>query len=176
MKRLKLKGIIAIMLFVALGTSSLVAQENVVKVNPIGILYGSNLVAYELSLGEKTSGLIGANYSNYKLDGNNKNKSIGGELQFRYYLKESLKGLYGGALGTYATGETAFIGVKEKFNSFGAGAIVGYQWIWGSGFSLDLNAGIEHISINYKNSSASKLTSKDNGIIPVLGISFGYAF
>ncbi|WP_299884099.1 DUF3575 domain-containing protein [uncultured Lacinutrix sp.] len=173
---MNLKKAIVIMLFSALGMNALNAQENVVKVNPIGLLYGSNLVAYELSLGEKTSGLIGANYSNYKFDGNNKNKSIGGELQFRYYLKESLKGFYGGALGTYATGDTAFVGVKEKFNSFGAGAILGYQWIWGSGFSLDINAGAEYISINYKNKSAVNLARKDNGIIPVLGISLGYAF
>ncbi len=72
-----------------------------------------------------------------------------------------------------------------SFNAIGGGAVIGYQFIFGDVFVLDLNSGFGYYNIK---SSDLVLTFPDNtnqtyptgiklvGVTPILGISLGAAF
>ena len=48
--------------------ANITAQENVIKVNPLAILGGIDLVSYERTLSENTSGIISAAYGGFKIE------------------------------------------------------------------------------------------------------------
>ena len=165
------------------------AQENVVKVNPLSILGGTDLVSYELKIGEKSSFVVGAGIGGFKI-GDAKYSNLGGEVQYRFYFNEALRGFYAGGQAGYSSGKVevgnsysfdengnATSSTSEtKFGSFKVGAKGGYQWIWGSGFSLDLNLGLAYNNFNYKDSDSSTSTLKASGVLPNFGFGLGYAF
>ncbi|WP_158980842.1 MULTISPECIES: DUF3575 domain-containing protein [unclassified Flavobacterium] len=158
------------------------AQENVIKVNPLSVLGGTDLVSYELKLGEKTSFLVGAGIGGFKI-GDAKYSNLGGEVQYRYYFNEALKGFYAGGQAGYSSGKvelgnsnSSTTTEETKFGSFKVGAKGGYQWIWDSGFSLDLNLGVAYNNFNYKDSNSSTSSLKASGVLPNFGFGLGYAF
>jgi hypothetical protein len=178
--------LIAGLIFFAM--TNITAQENVVKINPLAILGGTDLVSYERAFSDKTSGVISAGYGGFKF-GSVKYSSVGGGLQYRYYFNEVLSGWYGAARVSYQSGEveseTITIGGTstdaEKFNfsAFGAGLNIGHQWIWDSGFSLDLNLWASYKSFDYDFDNAAQEASfnfRVSGILPTFGFGLGYAF
>jgi opacity protein-like surface antigen len=164
------------------------AQENAIKVNPLAILGGTDLVSYERALSDNTSGVISVGYGGFKF-GDVSYKSIGGGLQYRYYFDEALKGWYLAASVGYQSGdveaETITIGGSsvdsDKFNftALGVGVKAGYQWLWDSGFTLELNLGASYKSFKYdfENDSEENLYNfKASGVLPTFGFGLGYAF
>jgi hypothetical protein len=114
---------------------------------------------------------------------------MGAEVQYRYYFKEALKGFYAGGQAGYSSGKVTLdtFGFDQNFNlvsttdetKFGSlkvGAKGGYQWVWSSGFSLDLNIGVAYNNFSYKNSDASFSTLKASGVLPNFGFALGYDF
>jgi len=172
---------IATLAFVGLGNVN--AQEQVVKFNPLAILGGTDLVSYERAVGGKSSIQVSGAIGGFKI-GDVKYSSVGGELQYRYYFSEVLKGWYvSGGLGVQS-GETEFTTLslfedssKEKidFFSFNIGARAGYQWIWDSGFSFELNLGLGYRSFDYDDNSNSSIL-KASGILPSGSLALGYAW
>jgi hypothetical protein len=168
------------------------AQENIIKVNPLAFIGGTDLLSYELKLGENTSGLAGVGFSSYTLGGY-KYTETGGELQFRYYAKESLKGLYGGLRAGFTSGKNTFDGggfgfgpstlsLDTKFTAIKAGVKGGYQWIWDSGLALDLNLGLGYTKYTYTYDSTldaadiAFLNFNGSSFAPNFGFGIGYAF
>lgn len=165
------------------------AQENVIKANPLSILGGSDLVSFEHKLSDKSSIVLGAGIGGFKI-GDAKYSSFGAEAQYRFYFNEALRGFYAGGQAGYTSGKVKLEGVptfNENFEltsstsetNFGAlkvGAKGGYQWIWDSGFSLDLNLGIAYNKFNYKSSDSTFSTLKASGVLPNFGFALGYAF
>lgn len=165
------------------------AQENIIKVNPLAILGGTDLLSFEHKIGDNSSAVLGLGYGGFKI-GDAKYTNMGAEVQYRYFFEESLKGIYvGGQLG-YSSGKVTLDGIPsfdENFNlvstsneiKFGAlkvGVKGGYQWVWDSGFSLDLNLGIAYNKFSYKNSDPEFSTLKASGVLPNFGFGLGYAF
>lgn len=165
------------------------AQENVIKANPLSILGGSDLVSFEHKISDNSSVVIGAGIGGFKI-GEAKYSSLGAEAQYRFYFNEALRGFYAGGQVGYTSGKVelegfSFSGDFEDFETsksetdYGAlkvGAKGGYQWIWDSGFSLDLNLGIAYNKFNYKSSDSSFDTLKASGVLPNFGFALGYAF
>lgn len=167
------------------------AQKNSVKANPFALLGGSDLVSYERAIGGNSTVGVGAGIGGFKLGGV-KYSQAGGSVFYRYYFGEALKGWYGHGGVSYSGGKvkTENEGIsfdinansisanksseEVKFGAFGAQVKAGYQWVWNSGFTLDLNAGIGYTSFNYDNSETTGL--KGNGILPALGVALGYSF
>ncbi|MDR2205912.1 MAG: DUF3575 domain-containing protein [Flavobacteriaceae bacterium] len=181
MKKLFLVGALA--LFGAMN-----AQENSIKANPLAFIgTGSDMVTYERVIGGTSSVGVGAGYGSYKIAGT-KYTNIGGTIFYRYYFSEALKGWYGMANVAYNNGtikyDQDFFGDddgedKDKFNSFGGGVRAGYQFLWDSGFTLDLNAGFTYVSFSYKNDNDAgfgDLGLKASGIVPSFGLGLGYSF
>lgn len=175
--------------FAVLGILSANAQERIVKVNPLSVLGGTDLVSYEQKLGEHSSFLIGAGVGGFKI-GDAKYSNLGGELQYRYYFEESLQGFYAGGQAGYNSGKVKFENSysfdsngnatnttnETNFSAFKIGAKGGYQWIWDSGISLDLNLGVAYNNFSYKNNDGAFSTLKASGVLPNFGFGLGYAF
>ena len=104
-----------------------------------------------------------------------------------------MKGWYAGAQAGYSTGKVKLESSTFSFGGFGLndvetvssetnfsalkfGAKGGYQWVWNSGFSLDLNLGLAYNSFSYDDESGNFSTLKGSGILPNLGFGLGYAF
>jgi hypothetical protein len=163
------------------------AQENIIKANPLSVLGGTDLLSFEHKLGDNSSILVGAGIGGFKI-GTAKYSNMGAEVQYRYYFNEALKGLYAGGQIGYSSGKvkletidftgTTFASITNEtnFSSLKLGGKGGYQWVWDSGFSLDLNVGIAYNNFSYKNSDASFSTLKASGVLPNFGFGLGYAF
>ena len=152
--------------------------KNVVKVNPLGLLFGTANVSFEHVLTEKSAvqgnlqfgsiSFLGVKYTN-----------IGAGVDYKFYLshtKTAPNGFYASpGIGFYSTT------IKDGSGSFkGAGAIikgvVGNQWAWESGFALDLFGGINYFAGSKITGSGGTTYSKFSGALPALGVSLGYAF
>lgn len=165
------------------------AQESIVKANPLAFLGGSDLVSYEHKLGENTSFVLGAGIGGFSIGGA-KYSSFGAEAQYRYYFNEALKGLYAGGQIGYTSGKvtseeykfsftypyTTLYEYSTTFSSFELGAKGGYQWVWDSGFCLDLNLGIAYNNFSYKDSGTGFDSLSASGVLPNFGLGLGYAF
>lgn len=163
------------------------AQKNSVKANPFALLGGSDLVSYERAIGGNSTVGVGAGIGGFKLGGV-KYSQAGGSVFYRYYFGEALKGWYGHGGVSYSGGKVktensgfSFDGntIREnsedvKFGAFGAQVKAGYQWVWNSGFTLDLNAGVGYSSFSYDGDASIGL--KGSGILPTLGVALGYSF
>ncbi|WP_396181545.1 DUF3575 domain-containing protein [Flavobacterium sp.] len=166
------------------------AQENIVKVNPLSILGGTDLVSFEHKLGDNSSFVVGGGIGGFKI-GDAKYSNLGGELQYRYYFNEALQGFYAGAQAGYNSGKvklensfsisstgaiTTGTSNETNFGALKVGAKGGYQWIWDSGLSIDLNVGIAYNKFTYKNEDGLFSTLKASGTLPNFGFGIGYAF
>ena len=160
------------------------AQENAIKANPLAILGGTDLVSFEHKLTENSSAVIGAGISSFDF-GVAKYKSTGLELQYRYYFNEAITGLYAAGLAGSTTGKVEdtydySFGLDSnsnedtKFNSLKIGVKGGYQWIWSSGFLLDINLGLAYNKFNYSGGNFEDL--RLSGILPNFGLGLGYSF
>lgn len=173
--------------FLFLGAMSVKAQDevgqNVVKVNPLGLLFGSANIGYERALNSKSSFVIAPQFGGFKFGGM-KYSSFGAGAQYRLYLSKSKsapEGFYGAPGLSFVSGKVKwdFDGEKEesKFSSFGGGVMVGHQWIYNSGFVLDLGGGFNYQKFNYKDDADnSGISFKGGGILPALSFSIGYNF
>lgn len=181
----KIRKLLMIAAVAVFGLSSVNAQENVVKVNPLGLLFGSAELSYERVLGDKSSveiavayTTVNATFSN-SLGQEDKISGIGAEGKYKLYfssVNDAPRGWYGPPVVTYSS-ITGKSGTDEGTVSiFGAGAIAGYQWVFGgddTGFALDPNLGAQYLNVNTSGDISG--TSID-GILPRLGLALGYAF
>ena len=165
------KLILSLALFaIVVGAS---AQSNIIKTNPFGLAYGNFNVTYERVLNPSASFLVKGNYM-YKLLG--LDVSLAGlGVGYRYYITHAKKEIPNGF---YVNPQVAFAFGSIKDNNdtsysatnFGIGAELGYQWVWSSGFTLDLGIGPMY---NFVSSDSS---DSANGIAPALTLAIGYAF
>jgi hypothetical protein len=171
---------------IVLSNYTINAQESAVKVNPFAFLWGSDLVSYERMITDNSSGIIGVGVGGYNFGGA-KYSNTGAEIQYRRYFEEVLNGWYAGGFAAYTSGKveiegSSFLpgfGVEDnetKFTSIRIGAKGGYQWIWDSGFLLDLNLGFAYSKFNYDNSDSTFSSLKASGVLPSGSIAIGYSF
>ena len=175
----KLLVVFAIVLF---GMSSMKAQEasGIVKVNPLGFIFGIFNATYEKPLNEASSISVGAsffNWSSVNISG------LGLSSEYRFYFSNNSEAPHGmfaapvlqfnsltyDGAGYYDDDLNYHKGDKETVLSFGGGVKAGHQWIWDSGIALDL-----YFGYGYR---AAKFDSYDySGGYPMLGLAIGYAF
>lgn len=161
-------------------------QKNVIKANPLGLLFGSANLSYERALTEKSSIAVSPSFGSYKLGGF-KYSSVGLGAEYRFYLsssKNAPEGVYVSPAISYTSGkvsyEDAFFGTAvsdAKFGGLQVKGVFGKQWIWDSGFTIDLNGGISYINFSYTDNSNTAFSGlKGSGVLPTLAFGIGYAF
>lgn len=115
--------------------------QNVVKVNPIGLAFGSLNGGYETFLTDKTSlylkanfysrGLVGIRYTGF---------GVGGEYRFYLDSNDRPKGLYAGPIAS-----VGFIGsnsdIINNYTLITIGGVIGYQWVFSEKFTVEVNIG-----------------------------------
>ncbi|WP_299124742.1 DUF3575 domain-containing protein [uncultured Winogradskyella sp.] len=159
------------------------AQENVVKVNPLGLIFGSAQFSYERVLNEGSSVELSLAYTNLNANFSSgeeaKVNGFGAEGKYKLYFSSSNdapRGWYGAPVVSYSSISGGSGSEEGKVNIFGAGVIGGYQWVFGgnaTGFALDLNLGVQYINVS-TSGDIDSLTV--DGILPRLGLSIGYAW
>ena len=168
------KQFLSIMLFLV--CISLNAQENVIKVNPLGILFGTASVSYEKILTPTSSFQVNALYSNINFLGLHY-QGYGGGIDYRLYTtktKLAPAGFYFSPGVSYNFYNMEYDSTPYNFSGLSIKGVAGYQWLWGR-FDLDLFAGLNYLILN-KTELSNDNIEISSGLGPTLGVSIGYAF
>lgn len=145
---------------------------NIVKVNPLGLVFGSFNATFEHALNESSSFEVGANYFNWS---NLDLAGYGAEVAYRFYFSknnEAPEGIFASPFLSVNGLTYTYDGDSEDSSfGFGGGVKAGYQWVWDSGLALDLFFGYGYTKINF-----DKADYEYSGGLPRLGLSLGYNF
>ncbi len=177
------KIVLALCILVAALNVNAQNGKNVIKVNPLGLLFGIADLTYERGLNENSSFEIAPQYGGFSV-GSLKYSTIGLGANYKYYSSgEAVKGFYLSPGIFYSSGtvkeDDTFSGTSSSINAtnYGIKAVFGKQWIWDSGFTLDLNGGLGYQSFSYSGDGATTFSGlKGNGIFPSLRLGLGFNF
>jgi len=137
-------------------------QSSAVKVNPVGLAFGVANAGYEFSTSDSQSATISGLY--YDVSGIS-GFGVGAEYRF-YFGGEALKGWHAGP-------SLGYLSLEDDFNTsasvFSFGGEVGHQWVWNSGFLVDVFAGLGFAT------GGDNLNGLDSTTIGI-GVSLGYAW
>lgn len=163
-------------------TGTTIAQSKVVKINPVGLAFGSLELGFEEAVSDKMSYEISLLYVSVKdnINGgdNDKSSGIGLEGKLKFYLlksKETPQGLYAAPVITFDYFNPWTKGERRRFTVLKGGALVGYQWVFGgrnSGFALDINFGAQYTSTTL----IEAVGEPSDGILIRGGAGLGYAW
>ncbi|NCT10368.1 MAG: DUF3575 domain-containing protein [Flavobacteriia bacterium] len=148
------------MLFFAFNNST--AQTQVVKVNPLGLLFGIANAGYEFTTtGKQTATISGLYFNVSDITG------AGAGLDYQFYFGEqSIRGWHAGPSVSYFSLSD---NTDVSASVFSIGGVGGYQWVFGEHFALDLFGGISF-------SSGGEDLTGFNATGGVFGVSLGYAW
>jgi len=153
-----MKKISIMFLFVAAtiaGNAQDAGRSNAIKLNPLSLAFMTGNISYERAVSSNSSIQLGAFYSSVGISGL-KYTGWGVTPEYRLYFagaKEALNGVYVAPFGRYQSFnlEDKDMGNKTTFTTMGGGAIIGWQKMWNSGFTLDLFAGPSYSKAKFKN-------------------------
>lgn len=178
----KVLGLFVVVLCLSLTVQAQDGKQSVIKINPLGAFFGAAQLSYEHALGEHSSFLVSPSLGFFK-SGDFKYNTYGLGAEYRFYLsngRTAPAGFYvSPGLGySFGTAKESFDGETDKTNVSGltGKAVFGHQWIWSSGFSLDLNGGIQYFGLKFKDNDTFGSATAFSGILPALGFGIGYAF
>lgn len=180
-----MKKLLLVMAVCLMGYGTTTAQA--IKLNPFALLGGSDLISFEMPIGERYSIQLGGGYGGFKF-GSFKYSSYGAGVQFRLYFKDLMDGWYlapdvswnGGTVKVSdpldANSESSI-----NYNGFGGGARIGRQWLFDSGFLIDLNLGAGYATRKYSFSDIDQENQyesvlKGNGVSILGSLGIGYSF
>jgi len=160
MKKLFLFAAIAV-----LGLTSVNAQDQAIKANPIGLAFGVANAGYEFSVKEdQTATVAGIYYSISEISG----FGLGAEYRFYFSSKEALRGWHAGP-------SVGYLSLGDNFDNsasfFTIGGEIGHQWILGDHFLIDTFAGVGYLA-----GGADDLQVSLSSTAITLGVSIGYAW
>ncbi len=165
-------------------------HKNVIKINfNTDLGDGGIPLAWELRTKPRQSLQLGVAFT-YYTDGDYKKSGIGFNPEYRFYLSKNKTGIAGIYAGPSVS--VNFLKVRDYFYSnggttdlvtyntslFSIGGVFGHQWVWTSGFALDLNIGLGFRTSNISNRPSQYGSYQDDfeGFVPKLGVAIGYAF
>ena len=171
------KALLLVLFCMILGSGwSQSEEKNVIKLNPLGALFGSGSVFYEHKIDDKHSWQLGIAYMGLRIDATHFS-GLAITPEYRIYIKKrALSGVYIGPYLRYQnysvrTSDTD----KGNYTSYGAGVLIGRQWVYKSGFVLDLFAGPRYNLGRTKSSSGDSSISEPDFIINGFGLRTGIA-
>lgn len=152
---------------------------NTLKINPISALLSTGSVFYERKINDGMSAQLGIAYTGIKIsDTKFRGLAITPEVRF-YFKQNALSGLYAAPFLRYQDYKLSD-GIDEgKYTSFGGGALIGRQWVYESGFTLDLFFGPSYNSGKYKATAGTDEPDIKGGIEGMgirTGIALGFGF
>ncbi|WP_420601028.1 DUF3575 domain-containing protein [Flagellimonas sp.] len=160
--------LMAIVLFVTGFTVK--AQENVIKANPLALLFGTMEIGYERVINQKQSFQVDLGYTSFT-SGNLKYTGFGIGAQYRFYVqadKNAPEGWFLAPVANYSSSSAN----DFKTTVLVAGGVGGYQWNWDP-ITLDLYGGPAFFNVK---SDDSAFNYGFDGLGMRLGFSLGFAF
>lgn len=151
--------LVAFMLFGMIGAQA----QDIIKTGPIALAFGSFNACYEKVLNEKSSVVPSA--SAFFGIGDLTGTAFGVGVGYRRYFtdKPAPQGFYGQPQVGATFGEGA--------SAISLGAELGYQWVWDSGFALDLGIGPA-----YYIGLGDNVVGAFSGVVPSSTLAIGYQF
>nr|WP_276901522.1 DUF3575 domain-containing protein [Pedobacter kyonggii] len=175
MKKLFLCAVAAMTFFCAKAQDA----QNTIKINPLSALLKTGSVFYERKLNDGVSLQLGVAYTGLKLD-DVKFTGVAITPEVRFYLKQkAISGLYAAPFLRYQDYTVTDGTDKGNYNSFGGGALIGRQWVYGSGFVLDIFFGPSYNNGSYKATQGNNEPDIKGGIEGFglrTGIALGFGF
>lgn len=173
--------------------------SNVIKANPLSLLFGTIGVTYERKINDNMS--LGLTAGFYMRDMSvmtlsSKYSGFNFSPEFRYYFDNAVEGWFVAGYVSYTaitntqkyTDGTPItvdvdgndvLEISNTMSVISGGAFGGRQWVWG-GFALDVYGGLSYSTVswsydkNYVQGLGGGISLE--GIFPVLGTAIGYAF
>lgn len=174
------------------------AQETVVKINPIGALFGSINVGVERVVSEDGSAQLNIGFISRKIGAfgfETKYSGFGVSPEYRHHIgsHENPKGPYVGGFANVnsikatvsddgSTSGGSEVSSETKYFGIGAGVLIGYEWILSEAFALDLTVGAGYQSVSVSNETDGVETTESDfglaasGVLPKISFAIGYAF
>jgi hypothetical protein len=121
---------------------------------------------------------LGVAYTGVKLD-ETKFDGLAITPEVRFYFKQkAISGLYAAPFLRYQNYSISNGADKASYTSFGGGALIGRQWVYGSGFVLDLFFGPSFNSgdLKVKTGNEPDLNGGIDGMGIRTGIALGFGF
>lgn len=151
-------------------------ERNVIKANPLSALVGTGSVFYEHKIDDKHSWQLGVAYLGLRID-NTHFSGLAITPEYRIYIKKrALSGVY---VGPYLRYQSYTVKTsdndKGNYTSFGGGVLMGRQWVYKSGFVLDIFAGPAYNSGRIKSTSGSGTIDEPGSGIDGFGLRIGMA-
>lgn len=175
MRKLLLCAVMALTFFSAKAQDA----KNTLKINPLSALLSTGSIFYERKVSDGMSAQLGLAYTGIKIS-DTKFTGLAITPEVRFYIKQHAPtGLYAAPFVRYQNYTVSDDTDKGKYNSFGGGILMGHQWIYGSGFTLDLFFGPSYNNGNYKASSGTEEPEIKGGIEGFgirTGIAIGFGF
>lgn len=176
------KSAIAVMLLVAgvVGSNEAAAYDMNVRVNPLGLAFGIIGAEVDFKVGESMTvgpslGILSTSLGTTSLNA----YQIGARANFYLSGPAISDGWFAAPYASFLPMTIKSGNASASWSSFSAGALFGYQWVWESGFNMDVGLGASYYS------TASSVTADDgsslsvpgfSGILPAFEWSVGYAF
>lgn len=148
-------------------------EKNVLKVNPLSLIFVTGSVFYEHRLSDMVSGQFGFGYMGLKV----KDTKFTGILltpEVRIYPKKNaIDGFYIAPYLRYQNYSLQSGPDKGTLSLMGGGVLFGRQWIMKSGFAMDLFFGGHYSSSSLKVNSGTD--NFDTNLLTGFGIRVGFA-
>jgi hypothetical protein len=168
-KKILLLGILGLM------TTTVFAQENAIKLNPLSAIVATGNIAYERAVSDKQSFQLGLYYTGFKIT-TTKFSGFGITPEYRFYLgREVLNSFYAAPYIRYQSlslKETEFDS-KATLSLFGGGVVLGRQWVIGDSFTIDLFLGPNYSSGSVKVSTGDDTHFDGLGMFKGFGLRTG---
>lgn len=165
-----MKKLSLVILVTIIFSSSVMSQENIVKINPLGLVFGAFEVGYERVLNDNQSLQVDLAFVSFD-DLGQDYTGFGAGLQYRFYVQKAKEAPIGWFVGPFASYSSAS---SNDFNvsNFGAGGIIGYQWHWNP-ITLDIYGGPAYFSVD---ADDPNFDFQSDGIGARIGLSLGFGF
>lgn len=160
------------------GQTDKAQNSNVIKVNPLGLIFGNASVSFERVINPKSAFQVNLLFGSRTFYSTQKYVNFGAGVDYRFYLsknQEAPRGVYvSPGLGFNSTKVTSG-GDTFKGSGLIAKGVLGNQWVFKNQFVIDLFAGASYY-FNGDLGANGVSYSKFSGTIPVLGVGIGYNF
>jgi hypothetical protein len=157
------------------------ARQHAITVNPLGLAFGLGNLTYEQAINKQNSWLAGASFANWGIAGNSISV-IGALASYRWWF-ENDKPISGWFLGP----ELQVVNVNWNYSvlnkdytanglMFGGGGQGGYQWVFNSGFTLNLGLSMGYLAGSVSSNVAGAPTLGFGGTYVSGNLGLGVAF
>ncbi|WP_103068248.1 DUF3575 domain-containing protein [Aquimarina sediminis] len=157
--------ILIIFLFTLQSTYS---QSNIIKANPLGIVFGIANAGYEKTINNNQSITISGTYFKESIDeGDGDVNGFGADAKYNFYFSSSTEAPVGFHVGP-GIGVLFLSDDKDDATVVSFNALAGYQWVLWQSFAIDIFAQYDYIT-------DSNFSGVDSSYIGI-GLSLGYAW